>query len=80
MLRRTLITAALASLVLAAPLPSTARAVPVPLDGCAPSVAVAGALPCRPSGDAEESALSAAARSGADVVRKVLSTASFGIF
>jgi hypothetical protein len=76
MFRRTLITAALASLALAVPLPSTARAVPVPLESCAPGLAAA----CRPGDAAEESMLSAAARSGADVVRKVLSTASFGIF
>ena len=76
MLRRTVITAALASLALAAPLPPTAGAAPVPLEACAPGVA----LTCRPGGEAEESALAAAARSGAGVLRKVLSTASFGIF
>jgi hypothetical protein len=76
MARRTALALVLASLAVAAP--PTAHAVPVPLDGCAPA-AVAAAVPCRPSGDGE-SALAAAARSGADVFWKVLSTASFGLF
>jgi hypothetical protein len=80
MLRRSRLVAALAALAVTAPLPSTAVAVPVPLAGCAPGAAAASTLPCRPGTPAEESALAAAARSGADVLRKVLSTASFGIF
>jgi hypothetical protein len=77
--RRTVIAAVLASLAVAAPMPSTAHAVPVPLEVCAPGATTA-ALPCRPDGDAQETALAAAARSGAHVFWKVLSTASFGLF
>jgi hypothetical protein len=79
MFRRTLIAAALTSLAVAVPMPSTARAVPVPLDACAPAVVAPGALPCLPPGEAEETALAGAARSGARVLEKVLSTASFGL-
>jgi hypothetical protein len=77
--RRLAIAAALATLAVAAPVPSAALAVPVPMEACAPG-AVAAALPCRPDGEAQESALADAARSGAEVFWKVLSTASFGLF
>ena len=76
MLRRTAIVAALVALAVPAP----AVAVPVPMDTCAPEVVAPGALPCLPGRDGEESALTAAARSGAEVVLKVWNTASFGLF
>jgi hypothetical protein len=76
MLRRTAIAAAL--LVLTVPAP--ASAVPVPMERCSPDVVAPGALPCLAAGDGEESALAAAARSGADVVVKFWHTASFVVF
>lgn len=79
MLRLLLLAAVLSSLAVASSPPSAAHAVPVPLDMCAPGIVSPGA-PCLPEGEGHESPLASAARSGAEVIQKVLSTASFGLF
>ena len=76
MLRRTAV--AVTFLALAVPAPATA--VPVPMESCAPDRAAPGVRPCMPPNDEDESALAAAARSGAEVVLKVWNTASFVVF